>query len=116
MNNQYNPNIFHCLTGECRWGHFDFTVSPPIGERVANGRLQPFAGRVRLARLPLSYHLPSMEGVALAHSDGFDFLARQPDREEVNFWSPSDYYTFHGTPRHRRLRPRGSLTKFRSVA
>src|SRR5689334_13725715 len=40
-----------------------------------------------------------MEGwVAVTHNDWFDFLARQPRREEVNFWSPSDYYTFHGTP------------------
>lgn len=40
-----------------------------------------------------------MEGwVAVTHSDWFDFLARQPRREEVNFWSPSDYYAFHGTP------------------
>lgn len=30
--------------------------------------------------------------------DWFEFLAQQPQREEVNFWSPSDYYTFHGTP------------------
>jgi putative restriction endonuclease len=42
---------------------------------------------------------PSMEGwVAVTHSDWFDFLARQTRREEVNFWSPSDYYAFHGTP------------------
>ena len=40
-----------------------------------------------------------MEGwVAVTHSDWFDFLARQSVREEVNFWSPSDYYAFHGTP------------------
>jgi putative restriction endonuclease len=40
-----------------------------------------------------------MEGwVAVTHSDWFDFLAQQPRREEVNFWSPSDYYAFHGTP------------------
>jgi hypothetical protein len=40
-----------------------------------------------------------MEGwVAVTHSDWFDFLAHQRRREEVNFWSPSDYYTFHGTP------------------
>jgi putative restriction endonuclease len=40
-----------------------------------------------------------MEGwVAVTHSDWFDFLAQQPQREEVNFWSPSDYYAFHGTP------------------
>ena len=44
--------------------------------------------------------IPSaMEGwVAVTHSDWFDFLARQPHREEVNFWSPSDFYAFHGTP------------------
>jgi len=40
-----------------------------------------------------------MEGwVAVTHSDWFDFLAQQRQREEVNFWSPSDYYAFHGTP------------------
>jgi putative restriction endonuclease len=40
-----------------------------------------------------------MEGwIAVTHHDWFDFLARQPLREEVNFWSPSDYYAFHGTP------------------
>ena len=40
-----------------------------------------------------------MEGwVAVTHSDWIDFLAQQPRREEVNFWSPSDYYAFHGTP------------------
>lgn len=36
--------------------------------------------------------------IAVTHSDWFDFLARQRHREEVNFWSPSDYYAFHGTP------------------
>jgi putative restriction endonuclease len=40
-----------------------------------------------------------LEGwVAVTHSDWFDLLARQPRREEVNFWSPSDYYAFHGSP------------------
>lgn len=40
-----------------------------------------------------------MDGwVAVTHADWFDFLARCRQREEVNFWSPSDYYTFHGTP------------------
>jgi hypothetical protein len=40
-----------------------------------------------------------MEGwVAVTDSHSFDYLARQPHREEVNFWSPSDYYAFHGTP------------------
>ena len=40
-----------------------------------------------------------MEGwVAVTHSDWFDVLARQPHREKVNIWSPSDYYAFHGTP------------------
>jgi putative restriction endonuclease len=39
-----------------------------------------------------------MDGwVAVTHNDWFDFLAQQRQREEVNFWSPSDYYTFHGT-------------------
>lgn len=36
--------------------------------------------------------------IAVTHSDWFDFLARQRHREEVNFWSPSDYHAFHGTP------------------
>lgn len=36
--------------------------------------------------------------VAVTHSDWFDFLAQQRLREEVNFWSPSDYYAFHGAP------------------
>ena len=41
----------------------------------------------------------SMDGwVAVTHSDWFDFLAQQRQREEVNFWSPSDYYAFHGAP------------------
>jgi len=40
-----------------------------------------------------------MQGwIAVTHSDWFDFLAQQRHREEVNFWSPSDYYAFHGTP------------------
>ena len=40
-----------------------------------------------------------MEGwIAVTHGDWFDFLAQQPRRDEVNFWSPSDYYAFHGTP------------------
>jgi HNH endonuclease len=40
-----------------------------------------------------------MEGwVAVTHGDWFDFLAQLRQREEVNFWSPSDYYTFHGNP------------------
>jgi putative restriction endonuclease len=40
-----------------------------------------------------------MDGwVAVTHNDWFDFLAQRRQREEVNFWSPSDYYTFHGTP------------------
>jgi putative restriction endonuclease len=36
--------------------------------------------------------------VAVTHTDWFDFLAARRQREEVNFWSPSDYHTFHGTP------------------
>jgi putative restriction endonuclease len=40
-----------------------------------------------------------MEGwVAVTHSDWFDFLAQRRHREEVNFWSPSAYYAFHGAP------------------
>jgi putative restriction endonuclease len=36
--------------------------------------------------------------VANTHSDWFDFLARKRVWEEVNFWTPSDYYAFHGLP------------------
>ena len=40
----------------------------------------------------------TLEGwIAVTHSDWFDFLAQQSRREEVNFWSPSDHYAFHGT-------------------
>ncbi len=36
--------------------------------------------------------------VAVTHSDWFDFLATRPQREEVNFWRPSDYHAFRGSP------------------
>lgn len=36
--------------------------------------------------------------VANTHSDWFDFLAQQRQWKEVNFWNPSDYYTFRGDP------------------
>ncbi|MEW5983124.1 MAG: HNH endonuclease [Acidobacteriota bacterium] len=40
-----------------------------------------------------------MEGwIAVTHSHWFDHLAQRPQWDEVNFWSPSDYYAFHGTP------------------
>jgi putative restriction endonuclease len=40
-----------------------------------------------------------MQGwIAATHSDWFDFLARRRHRDEVNFWTPSDYYAFRGTP------------------
>ncbi len=36
--------------------------------------------------------------IANTHSDWFDFLAKQGHWEEVNFWNPSDYYSFRGEP------------------
>jgi len=36
--------------------------------------------------------------VANTHHDWFDFLARKPTWDEVNFWNPSDYYAFRGAP------------------
>ena len=40
-----------------------------------------------------------MEGwIAVTHSDWFEFLARRGAWDEVNFWTPSDFYAFHGTP------------------
>ena len=32
--------------------------------------------------------------VAITHHNWFDVLARERRRDEVNFWSPSDYYTY----------------------
>lgn len=62
-----------------------------------------------------------MQGwIAVTHSDWFDFLARQRHREEVNFWSPSDYYAFHGTagaPLFFKLKaPRNAIGGFGYVA
>jgi len=40
-----------------------------------------------------------MEGwVAVTHNGWFDFLSKKRTWEEVNFWTPSDHYAFHGTP------------------
>jgi putative restriction endonuclease len=40
-----------------------------------------------------------MEGwIAVTHSEWFDFLVKRGIWEEVNFWTPSDYYSFRGTP------------------
>jgi putative restriction endonuclease len=40
-----------------------------------------------------------MQGwVANTHADWFDFLSRRTHWDEVNFWTPSDYYAFHGAP------------------
>lgn len=40
-----------------------------------------------------------MEGwIGVTHFDWYSFLSQQPYWDEVNFWSPSDYYAFHGTP------------------
>jgi putative restriction endonuclease len=36
--------------------------------------------------------------IANTHHDWFDFLARKRFWPEVNFWTPSDYYAFHGQP------------------
>ena len=36
--------------------------------------------------------------IANTHHDWFDFLARRPSWDEVNFWNPSDYYAFRGQP------------------
>lgn len=36
--------------------------------------------------------------VANTHHDWFDFLAARETWEEVNFWSPSAYYSFRGDP------------------
>lgn len=40
-----------------------------------------------------------MEGwISVTHFDWYTFLSRRTYWDEVNFWSPSDYYTFRGTP------------------
>lgn len=40
-----------------------------------------------------------MEGwIAVTHFDWYSFLSQEPYWDEVNFWSPSDFYAFHGTP------------------
>jgi len=36
--------------------------------------------------------------IANTHADWFDFLARRSRWDEVNFWSPSDYFAFRGEP------------------
>jgi putative restriction endonuclease len=36
--------------------------------------------------------------VANTHYDWFNFLARKSSWDEVNFWNPSDYYSFRGEP------------------
>jgi putative restriction endonuclease len=36
--------------------------------------------------------------VANTHADWFDYLSERDQWTEVNFWSPSDYYTFRGDP------------------
>lgn len=35
--------------------------------------------------------------VANTHPHWFDFLSKNREWEEVNFWSPFDYYSFRGT-------------------
>jgi putative restriction endonuclease len=36
--------------------------------------------------------------IANTHHDWFDFLAQKRFWPEVNFWTPSDYFAFHGEP------------------
>lgn len=36
--------------------------------------------------------------IANTHHDWFDFLVQRRFWPEVNFWTPSDYYAFHGQP------------------
>lgn len=62
-----------------------------------------------------------MDGwVAVTHDDWFDFLARRRHRDEVNFWTPSDYYAFRGTPGapffFRLKAPRNAIGGFGCVA
>ena len=58
--------------------------------------------------------------VANTHSDWFDFLARQLQWEEVNFWNPSDYYAFRGAPGSpfffRLMAPRSAIGGFGIVS
>lgn len=58
--------------------------------------------------------------IANTHHDWFDFLAREVYWEEVNFWSPSDFYSFRGepgTPFFFRLKsPRNAIGGFGIVA
>lgn len=64
----------------------------------------------------------SMQGwVANTHWDWFDFLrSRRPAWDEVNFWTPSDYYAFHGVPGSpfffRLMSPRNAIGGFGYVA
>ncbi len=58
--------------------------------------------------------------VANTHHDWFDFLARRRTWDEVNFWSPSDYYAFRGQPGSpfffRLKAPRNAIAGFGIVA
>jgi putative restriction endonuclease len=70
-----------------------------IGHRADKAFVNAMHLRNGCGMLSCSHPNDTMEGwVAVTHGDWFDFLAQQPQREEVNFWSPSDYYAFHGTP------------------
>lgn len=58
--------------------------------------------------------------VANTHSDWFDFLSSQSRWDEVNFWTPSDFYAFRGapgTPFFFRLKsPRNAIGGFGAVS
>lgn len=58
--------------------------------------------------------------VANTHSEWFDFLAAQGRWDEVNFWTPSDFYSFRGapgTPFFFRLKsPRNAIGGFGAVS
>ena len=54
--------------------------------------------------------------IANTHHDWFDFLAQKRFWPEVNFWTPSDYFAFHGEPGSpfffRLLSPRNAIGGF----
>lgn len=58
--------------------------------------------------------------VANTHSDWFDFLAQKGHWEEVNFWTPSDYFAFRGEPSSpfffRLMAPRNAIGGFGLVS
>lgn len=58
--------------------------------------------------------------VANTHSDWFDFLGQKGHWEEVNFWTPSDYFAFRGEPSSpfffRLMAPRNAIGGFGLVS